>query len=88
MKRIPKFTSIKTQREFWDTHDATEVFGDRGWKTSEAGTTYVNSIYVAKVGPKGALIRIPKEWLAIIGARRGHKIKARVKGKQLLMELA
>lgn len=80
--------SIKTQREFWDTHDAIEVLGDRGWKVSEPGTTYVTSVYVAKVGPKGALIRVPKEWLAAIGATQGHKIKARVKGKQLVMELA
>ena len=79
---------MKSQREFWDTHDATKVLGDRGWKVSEPGTTYVNSVYVTKVGPKGALIRIPKEWLAAIGARRGHRIKARLKGKQLLMELA
>ena len=88
MTRVPKFTSIKTEREFWDTHDAIEVLGGRGWKVSRPGTTSVTSVCVAKVGARGAVIRIPKEWLASIGARKGHKIKAKVTGKRLVMELA
>ena len=88
MPRIPKFTSIKVEREFWDTHDAIEVLAETGWKVSETGSIYVTSVYVAKVGSRGAVIRIPKEWLASIGARKGRRIKARVKGKCLVMELA
>ena len=88
MARIPKFTSIKAEREFWDTHDAIEILGEQGWKVSEPSTTSVTSVYVAKVGPKGAVVRVPREWLAAIGARKGRKIKARVMGKRLVMELA
>jgi hypothetical protein len=88
MRRIPKFSSAKAEREFWDNHDAIEVFGERGWRISEPGTTSVKSVYVAKVGAKGAVIRIPREWLASIGARKGRKIKAQVRGNQLVMELA
>jgi len=88
MRRIPKFTSIKAEREFWDTHDAVDVLGERGWRVSEPGSTYVRSVYVAKVGARGALIRVPREWLASIGAKKGRKIKAQVKGKRLVMELA
>jgi hypothetical protein len=65
--------SQKAEREFWDTHDAIEVFGERGWKVSEPGAPSVRSVYVAKVGA--------------IGAKKGQKIKARVTGKRLVMEL-
>jgi len=88
MARIPKFTSIKAEREFWDTHNAIEVLGERGWKVSEPGSTYVTSFYVTKVGSRGAVIRVPREWLASIGAKKGRKIKAHVRGKRLVMELA
>ena len=88
MARIPKFTSIKVEREFWDTHDAIEILGERGWKVSEPGSTYVTSFYVTKVGSRGAVIHVPREWLASIGAKKGRKIKAQVKGKRLVMELA
>lgn len=88
MKRVPRFTSMKAEREFWDTHDVIEVLGEGGWKVSEPGSTYVTSVYVAKVGSRGAVIRIPREWLASIGARKGRKIKAHVRGKRLVMELA
>ena len=88
MGRIPKFKSIKAEREFWDTHDAIEIFGDQGWKVSEPGATSVRSVYVAKVGTRGAVIHVPRKWLGPIGAGRGRKIKARVRGKRLVMELA
>jgi len=88
MARIPKFTSIKAEREFWDTHNAIEVLGEKGWKVSEPGSTYVTSFYVTKVGSRGAVIHVPREWLASIGAKKGRKIKARVTGKRLVMELA
>jgi len=73
MARFPQTTSIKTQRDFWAGHDAIEVFGERGWIVSEPGTTSVKSVYVARVGAKGAVIRVPREWLALIGAGKGRK---------------
>ena len=88
MRRIPKFTSLRAARDFWDTHDAVDILGERGWKLSEAGVTSVRSLYVTKVGAKGAVVRVPRDWLASIGARKGRKIKAHVKGKSLVMELA
>lgn len=88
MRRISKFSSTKAQREFWDTHDVIEILGERGWKVSESGTTSVKSVYVAKVGAKGAVIHVPREWLVSIGAGRGQKVKAHVRGKRLVMELA
>ena len=88
MRRAPKFNSIKDEREFWDTHDAIEILGDKAWKVSEPGATSVKSIYVVKVGAKGAVIHVPREWLVSIGAKKGQKIKAQVRGKRLVMELA
>ena len=88
MRRMPKFASIKAEREFWNTHDAIETLGEEGWKVSERGAASVRSVYVAKVGARGAVVRVPGEWLGSIGARKGRKIKAQVKGKRLVMELA
>ena len=88
MRRMPKFASTKVEREFWDSHDAIEIFGEKGWKVSETGATRVKSVYVAKVGARGAVIHVPREWLVSIGAKKGQKIKAQVQGKRLVMELA
>jgi hypothetical protein len=88
MQRIPKFSSIKAEREFWNTHDAIEILGEKAWKVSEPGATSVKSAYVAKVGTRGAVIHVPREWLVSIGAKKGQKIKAQVRGKRLVMELA
>ncbi len=79
---------MKAEREFWDTHDAVEIFGEKGWKVSESGATSVIAICVAKVGSKGAIIHVPTEWLVSIGAKKGQKIKAHVRGKRLVVELA
>ena len=88
MRRIPKFTSLRAVRDFWDTHAAVDILGERDWKLSETGVTSVRSLYVTKVGAKGAVVRVPRDWLASIGAGKGRKIKAHVKGKSLVMELA
>jgi hypothetical protein len=88
MRRIPKFNSIRAEREFWDSHDAIEIFGEKAWKMSEPGATRVKSVYVTKVGSRGAVIHVPREWLVSIGAKKGQKIKAHVRGKRLVMELA
>ena len=80
--------SFKDERDFWASHDAIEILGTNGWKISKPGTTSVRSVYLAKVGTRGAVIRVPREWLASIGARKGRRIKAKVTGKRLVMELA
>jgi len=53
MSKIPKFKSIKEEREFWDSHSAFEVLEEDGWQVVEAGTTKVKSIYSAKVWKSG-----------------------------------
>lgn len=88
MRRLPKFHSIKDERKFWETHDAIEILGEKAWKVSEVGATSVESVYVTKVGARGAVIRVPREWLVSIGAKKGQRIKAHVRGKRLVMELA
>jgi hypothetical protein len=88
MARVPKFKSIENEREFWATHDVIETLGEAGWKVSKRRATKVTSIYVARVGSRGAVVRVPKEWLACIGARKGKKIRARVMGRRLVMEVA
>ena len=88
MARFPKFASIKAERDFWASHDAIEILGTQGWKVAAPGSTMVTSVYVAKVGTRGAVIRVPREWLASIGAKKGRRIKAHVRGKRLVMELA
>jgi len=88
MSRLKQFKSIEDEREFWATHDAIETLGESGWKVSKPGATKVTSVYIAKVGSKGAIVRVPKEWLASIGAWKGRKIRARVSGRRLVMELA
>jgi len=79
---------MKAEREFWDSYDAIEIFGEKGWKISEPGTTSAKSVYLVKVGAKGAVVHVPREWLDSIGAKKGQKIKAHVQGKRLVMELA
>jgi len=49
MSKIPKFKSIKEEREFWDSHSAFEILGEDEWRVVEAGTTKVKSIYSVKV---------------------------------------
>ena len=79
---------MKAEREFWDTHDVVEIFGEKGWKISEPGETTAKSVYLTKVGARGAVVHVPREWLVSIGAKKGQKIKAHVQGKRLVMELA
>lgn len=77
MRRIPKFASMKAEREYWDGHDAIEVFEEEGWKVSGRGATRVKSVYMAKVGSRGAVIHVPREWLVSIGAKRVNRSKPR-----------
>ena len=43
MSKLPKFKSIKEEREFWNSHSAFEVLGE-GWEVVEAGKTEVRSV--------------------------------------------
>jgi hypothetical protein len=83
---IPPFKSLKEEREFWQTHDVFEVLGEEGWEVVEAGTTQVRSFYIARVGKRGAMVRIPKELLERIGAKDGGKVRAWTEGKRLVLE--
>ena len=87
MSKLPKFKSIKEEREFWDSHSAFEIFGEDNWEIVEAGTTKVQSIYTAKVRKKGATLHLPKELLTRIGAQDGQKIRAWTEKKRLIVEL-
>jgi hypothetical protein len=49
MSKLPKFKSIKEEREFWESHSAFEVLGEDGWEIVKAGTTKVKSIYTTKI---------------------------------------
>jgi len=86
MTKLPRFKSLKEEREFWDTHDVFEVLGEEGWQIVEPGTTKVKSVYVTKVGEKGAVIYLPREWLVRMGVKKGRKIKAWTEGKRLVVE--
>jgi hypothetical protein len=87
MSKIPKFKSIKEEREFWDSRSAFELLGEDNWEIVESGTTKVKSIYAAKVKKSGATLRLPKDWLSRIGAQNGQKIKVWTEGKRLIVEL-
>jgi len=87
MKEIPEFKSLEEERAFWDTHDAFEVIGEEGWRVVEPGSTEVKSVYITRIGNRGASIRIPLELLSLIGARKGNKIKASVEDSKLVIEL-
>jgi len=88
MSKLPKFKSIKEEREFWDSHSAFEIFGEDKWEIVEAGTTKVRSIYTAKVRKKGATLHLPKNLLTRIGVQDGQKIRAWTEKKRLIVELA
>jgi len=87
MTKLPKFKSIEEERKFWDTHDVFDVLGEEGWKVVQPGTTEVRSVYIATVGDRGAVVRLPKELLDQIGAKKGEKVKAWVEGNRLVIEL-
>jgi hypothetical protein len=88
MPKLPKFKSIKEEREFWDSHNAFEILDENKWEIVEAGTTKVRSVYTTKIRKKGATLYLPKEWLTQIDARDGQKIRIWTEGKRLIVELA
>ena len=85
-KKLPKFESLKEEREFWTTHDFFETLGEDGWEHVEQGGARVRSLYVAPVGKHGAVVRVPRDLLDRIGADR--RVTARVDGTRLIVEAA
>jgi len=87
MASLPNFKSLKAEREFWEMHDVFEVLGEEGWEVAEAGNTQIKSMFVTKVGSKGAMLHVPPEWLSRIGAGKGQKLRVWTEGKRLVVEL-
>ncbi|NCO35293.1 MAG: hypothetical protein AUJ92_05175 [Armatimonadetes bacterium CG2_30_59_28] len=88
-REVPRFKSLEEERKFWQSHDAFDVLGEEGWEVIAAGETQVSSVYITRVGKRGALVRIPKELLAQIGAdENGRTIRAWKEGSRLVLEAA
>ena len=80
----PRFSCLKDERAFWDEQDAFDVLGEDDWEIAEEGDVQVRSVYIARIGKRGAAVRLPKDMLDQIGAKRS--VKARVEGKRLIVE--
>jgi len=87
-QQLPKFKSLREEREFWEKHDAFEVLGEEGWEVVEAGATEVRSFYIADVGARGVVLRLPRELLAHIGVKAGAKVKVWTERNRLIIEAA
>jgi hypothetical protein len=85
-KTAPRFASLREERQFWQTHDVFDVLGEDDWQVVEDGEIEVESVYVSRVGRRGATLRVPKEALARLGAKVGSRIQARVEGRRLVIE--
>ena len=84
MSRLPTFKSLEEERRFWETHDAFEVLGEDGWEIAEG--TEVDSVYVAPVGDRGAVMYVPIALLNRIGVEKGGRVKAWTEGDRLIVE--
>ena len=84
--RIPRFNSLRQEREFWQTHDAFDVVNEQDWEVVEAGGVQVESIYVSRVDRRGAILRVPKRALSRLGAKPGSHIQARIQSGKLVIE--
>ncbi len=87
-RKIPRFTSLRQEREFWQTHDVFEVFEDQDWQVAEPAEVEVESVYVSRVDRRGATLRVPGEVLKRLGAKPGSRIRARLEGRKLVIESA
>ena len=85
-RKIPQFTSLRQEREFLQTHDVFEEFGDDGWQVAEAAEVQVESVFVSRVDCRGATLRVPGEVLARMGAKPGSRVRARLEGRKLVIE--
>jgi hypothetical protein len=87
-KKAPGFSSLREEREYWQTHDVFEALGEEGWQIVEAGTVRVEFVYVSRVDGRGATLRVPKKALSRLGVKAGSRIQARVEGRKLVIESA
>jgi hypothetical protein len=85
-QKVPSFSSLRDEREFWQTHDVFEVLGEPDWQTVEAGEVRQASVYITRMDRRGATLRVPKDLLARVGAKPGSRIQARVEGRKLVIE--
>ena len=85
-QKIPRFTSLREEREFWQTHDAFDVAPEQDWQVVEAGAVQVESVYVSRVDRRGAILRVPRHALSRLGAKPGSRIEARVEAGKLVIE--
>ena len=58
MARIPKFTSIKVEREFWNTHDTTDYFDFRNLNRVE-----IEFDPAVEAPVKSISLRLPRDML-------------------------
>ena len=87
-KKIPRFKSLRQERQFWQTHDVFDVIEASDWQIVEPRDLQLDSIYVGRMDRRGATLRVPKDLLARMGARPGSRIQARVEGRKLVIESA
>ena len=85
-QKLPRFTSLRQEREFWQTHDLTELFEDSDWKVAEPGEVLVESVYVSRVDRRGVTLRVPSDIFTRAGVKPGSFIQARVEGRKLVIE--
>ena len=85
-QKIPRFTSLREEREFWQTHDAFDVVPEQDWQVVEAGAVQVEAVYVSRVDRRGAILRVPRDALSRLGAKPGSRIEARVEAGKLVIE--
>jgi hypothetical protein len=61
LKPIPKFCSRKEEREFWDTHDTTEYFDEKGLVKLAPHIKDIDLVHVY-VAPDGSrYVMIPED---------------------------
>ena len=86
ISKTPRFTSLRQERQFWQTHDAFDVVNDEDWDVVEGGEVQVESIYVSRVDKRGAILRVSKRALYRLGAKPGSRIQASIQSGKLVIE--
>jgi hypothetical protein len=84
--KVPKFTTIEEEQQYWQTHDAFEVLGEESWEAVEEGTTEVRSFYVSRAGKAGVRLLLPRELLERLGIRPGQKVQASIEDDRLIIQ--
>ena len=61
LKPIPKFHSRKEERKFWETHDTTEYFDEKGFVKLAPHIKDVKQVHVYVAPDSSRYIMIPEE---------------------------